>query len=73
MAKKIKLNYETACQYKWTDTYATLDEAAKGARNQLGRWCGNYHVLIGEFGDCKLYHVDGATIEELENKMKEVA
>lgn len=73
---KVTLKYITNCGHKWDEKYATLEAAAIGAREMLGRWAGNYRYLVGEFGDCKLYHVDGATLKDLEDAMiaaKEVA
>ena len=70
---KVTLKYATTDGCAWEDKFATIDEAAAAAKYQLGRWCGNDDCLVGEFGDCKLYYVGGATIKELEAKMKGAA
>ena len=70
---KVTLKYATLDGCDWEEKFATIEEAAAAAKCRLGRWCGGYDYLVGEFGDCKFYHVGGATIKDLEAKMKEVA
>jgi len=68
----IELTYKTLDRCEWTETFNNLEEAATAAIYQLGSWDRGYTYIVGEFGDCKISDITGSTLEQLENKMKQI-
>jgi len=68
----IQLTYHTIEGSNWTETFNTIEEAAEAAIYQLGSWDRGWTYIVGEFGDCKISNIIGSTMEQLENKMKQI-
>ena len=68
----IQLTYSTIDGSNRTETFNTIEEAAENAVYQLGSWDRGWTYIVGEFGDCKISNITGSTLEQLENKMKQI-